>query len=502
MVAINCHQVFCMCMNLDMLLPSSFVHLSISFPKSRKIDQPLWDYVSHRNPYDAKHGQKEQMIMNHSQQHLHIHQRLKASLPGETGSPLNAYEWNENTTELVPLHDYANELLDYHSIYLTHRPTRITGFEVGYDGFAEKLIRWLAPPDNVLTMPPITADGAGYYGEDISGTGFTASRFSECKRFYGCLYDVFDGVSDLENPTGSINDPSLRLHACISSAFNISLVCPISVTDVRFLPRTSCQSNIPADGGSPWNDERVETDYNLRAFAESGVDTNGLWWQGVPGVPGWRRSEEGEQVRSFSTELERQTIGDLSFQCSLASPCVPSLDCRTVGSQYARGLGRTPVPSTWTLYAMTALKHINRQLTNQYIALKGAAIGATLRTFGIHDFYPKSDKELPLLNLLQGLTSVFALVSGFVPGVGGVALATGSATVGAIGAYLGRYVGNSIGPTVAQERYADAVESIYTSLVSGLDDVAEALFNGSTVYGDFDILEMTRGGAWLDTSAL
>ncbi|KAL8952790.1 MAG: hypothetical protein Q9183_007372, partial [Haloplaca sp. 2 TL-2023] len=52
------------------------------------------------------------------------------------------------------------------------------------------------------------------------------------------------------------------------------------------------------------------------------------------------------------------------------------------------------------------------------------------------------------------------------------------------------------------EQYANAVESIYGSLVNGLDDVATALFNGSTVYGDFDILKMMEGGAWLDTSAL
>ncbi|KAL8869433.1 MAG: hypothetical protein Q9174_004273, partial [Haloplaca sp. 1 TL-2023] len=154
------------------------------------------------------------------------------------------------------------------------------------------------------------------------------------------------------------------------------------------------------------------------------------------------------------------------------------------------------------LYAITALKNINRQLTNQYIALKGAAIGATLRTFSIQDFYPQPDKQFPLLDLLQGLTSAFALLSGFVPGAGGLAFSTGSATVGAIGAYLGRYIGDSTSASVPQEQYTDAVESIYGSLVNGLDDVATALFNGSTVYGDFNILQMMEGGAWLDTSAL
>ena len=342
--------------------------------------------------------------------------------------------------------------------------------------FVGRLVAWLSPPDKVATFPfPIEYGAGAYYDVEITGTGTKISHYAECKQFYGCLYYVF-GLPDVQNPSGSIQDPHRTLHSCISHVLNISLVCELSVTNVRFLDQRSCLSSIPPDGGSPWNHEDVETDYNLRVFVESGVDLRGLWWQGVPGL--WAR----EEPRSFSSELGRQTIGDLSFQCSLASPCLPSLDCHTVGSQNARGLGSRPLPSTWALYATTALKNINRQLSNQYIALKGAAIGATLRTFGIQEFYPQSDKEFPLLNLLQGLTSAIALLSGFVPGVGGVALATGSATVGAIGAYLGRYVGDSARATIAQERYADAVESIYTHLISGLNDVAESLFNGSTVY--------------------
>lgn len=412
---------------------------------------------------------------------------------GQSDRSFNAYQLNQNTTAYIPLGQDPVVTPNLESILLTYEPTQTTSFGPGYESFVQQIVKWLSPSNIVSTIPSV--DGGNYDDENKYGTRI--STYEECKRFYGCLYYILlrSAAQDPE-PSDDPSEPDVDLRVCVSELFNKTLACEIYISDVRYLAQDSCASRINTiDAERRWQMEAV--DENLQVFMESGGDSRGIWWQGLKPV-----GEDYGNQPSFSSELGRQMIGDTSFQCSLASPCLPNLDCHTVGSHIAYALGKKPLAETWALYALTALKNINQQLSSQYIALKGVTIGPTLRTFSIKDFYPQPDKDFNLPNILRSLASAFALLGGFTPGVAGKALSQGSTTIGAVGAYLGRYIGDSAGTTIVQEQYADYVEQIYTSLMSGLDDVTAKLFNGSAIDGDFNILSMVRGGAWLDTSAL
>ncbi|KAL9035206.1 MAG: hypothetical protein Q9214_006694, partial [Letrouitia sp. 1 TL-2023] len=415
---------------------------------------------------------------------------LLAILPGQSDRSFNAYQLNQNTTAYIPLGQDPLQTPNLESILLTYWPTQKASSEPGYESFVQQVVKWLSPSNIVSTVP--RADGGSYDVE--TKYGVRLSTYEECKRFYGCLYYILlrSAAQDPET-SDDPSEPDADLRVCISESFNETLACEIYISDVRYLAQDSCASRIDTvDAESRWQMEAV--DQNLQVFMESGGDSRGIWWQGLKPV-----GEENGNPPSLSSELGKQMIGDTSFQCSLASPCLPNLDCHTVGSHIAYALGKKPLAETWALYALTALKNINQQLSSQYIALKGVTIGATLRTFSIKDFYPQPEKDFNLPDILQSLASAFALLGGFMPGVAGKALSQGSTTIGAVGAYLGRYIGDSTGTTIVQGQYADYVEQIYASLMSGLDDVTAKLFNGSSIDGDFNILSMIRGGAWLDT---
>lgn len=418
---------------------------------------------------------------------------LQAILPGQSDRSFNAYQLNQNTTGYIPLGQEPVRTPNLKGILLTYWPTQPTSSDPENESFIQQIVKWLSPSNIVSTVPSV--DERNYDVE--TKDGIKISTYEECKRFYGCLfYTLLHSATQDPELSDNASDPDADLHVCVSELFNKSLACEIYVSDVRYLAQDSCASRISTvDAESRWQMEAV--DKNLQVFIESGGDSRGIWWQGLTPV-----GEENGDQSSLSSELGKQMMGDTSFQCSLASPCLPNLDCHTVGSHIAYALGQKPLAETWTLYALTALKNINQQLSSQYIALKGVTIGSTLRTFSIKDFYPQPDKDFQLPNLLQSLASAFALLGGFTPGVAGRSLSQGSTTIGAVGAYLGRYIGDSAGTTINQEQYVDYVEQVFTSLMSGLDDVTAKLFNGSSIDGDFNILSMMRGGAWLDTSVL
>ena len=264
----------------------------------------------------------------------------------------------------------------------------------------------------------------------------------------------------------------------------------------EYLGRDICSSGWFGLTADDWI--AAETDLNIQRFIESRVGTFGMYWQGVA------FNERVEVLNgsvvpvetppTFSVALGRQMLGDQAFKCSLAAPCAPQIDCRSVGNQVAYEFGQEVFPVAWAFYVMTAIKNINQQLSNQYIAIKGAAITATLRTWSIQDFFPDPKKPFPMLDALQAISSAFSLFGGFIPGISGKAFAQGGNLVGAVNGFLGRQI-NPGGPEIPQERYADSIEAIYSTFVDDLDEVTQMLFDGGSINGDFNITDMMKGGA-------
>ena len=399
-------------------------------------------------------------------------------------------------------------------ILLVYYPVaRLTLSEVGSAPFIRQLIAWLSRP-NILTEIPEQSQ----FDLDLeSGDPRTVnSTYDKCKIFYGCLYYVLtealiQGRPSAEYPEGLYPFSMIDLQDCISTAYNYTLVCPILLYDVGALHE---QEDPCISGGYECTIETWDaagTDPNLQIFIQSGRDSEGLWWQG-PKVVGERVYDNTSDTyitawwppesRSFSVALGRQALGYVGTECSLESPCLPDIDCKDTGSHIALGLGQGVYPEAWVECAIAAAKNINQQLSNQYVAIKGAAIVATLQTFRIQDFFPDPNKSFGLLNALQGLASAFAIIGGFVPGFSSKTLSLASTGVSAIGSFLGRYISDSAGPLIPQENYAENVATIYVSLVDGLDTAAELLFNGSSIDGGFNLTDMMKGGIWANVDSL
>ena len=364
------------------------------------------------------------------------------------------------------------------------------------------LATWLAQSDIVSKVYQ------GYDNEDgeIHEPNFEYSSFSECKYFYACLYYVLQDFR-VVSPTSS-SQQRQNLHDCITTVHNSTLVCGFSIESTKswtWSTRQRCKIGLSGISKSDWTNSG--TDENLGTFLDFGPDTQGYWWQGLAIIrePLQETSSETrvwwpEKKQTFSVALGRQALGDLTFRCSLANPCLPDIGCDSACSHIAVGLGQGLVPIEWTIFALSALRNINQQLSNQYVALKGAAIDATLRAFSIQDFYPNPNKHFSLLNVIQGISTALSFVGGFTPGLSGKVVSQASASVGAVGAFFGRSV--SVVTDVAQENFAESVEIIYTSLVDGLDNVAERLFRGDVIDGNFSIISMMEGGAWVEIDAL
>ena len=447
-----------------------------------------------------------------------------SSLDGNTTSPFNLYTRNE-TSQWIPLDpmyvpkpvDYPNTFLLTYSPFLSPEAYNFNNLAIEKRGQINWLIQWLSPSEIVSTIPT----ERGPPDPNLADDNVTESTLQECKVLYGCLYLILAQYLEDQDPVVDTNFYlEEEFSTCVLAGYdkvlrpaglNKPLACFMIAQNTRDLSQlgySNCAStNIPLSRDL-W--DQTATDASLQSFIESGPDSAGIWWQGLVPVISSNQSLISEhsieywpqETLSFSSALGRQTLGDSSFQCSLENSCRPVLGCETAGSYLARALGKEIQPAEWALFALTALKNINTQLSNQYIALKGSAIVATLRAFSIGDYYPKPDQKFSILNAIQGLSSAFAILSGFGPFAG--PLGSSSAAIGAVGAYLGRYVGASAAAAgdTTTKTYADSVEVIYTSLVQGLDAAATALLNGSSLDGGFNILDMMRGGAWLNTEAL
>ena len=381
--------------------------------------------------------------------------------------------------------------------------------------FLASIFHWMSQAQ-ILTAIPVQVTTVGepdLPDGELSFFGNSSRYFSnidDCNGFYTCIYDILAPLAQSDfsvtvTPNFGAFEDSVR--SCLTSLYagSTPLVCPIRLLEVNSTHDGDCDSDLGDLGDLSqfaWQKENVDLELSL--LRKAGPDTHGIWWPRlqypfVYALPGFPVPNE---TRPFTTTLGAQALGDSTFTCSLEVRCSSGLDCQRVGSRTALGYGAAIYPEAWPYLLLLSLENLSNQLSNQYTAIKGASISAILVDFKISDFYQIDLPSYSLLDVLQGLGLIFALLSGFVAGFGATTLAGASAAVGAVGGYLGRYLSNTTRTTAPQEQYADVLENVYVSLKDGLENLSTPLFDGEKIYGDFDIFEMLKGGAWVDRSAL
>lgn len=252
--------------------------------------------------------------------------------------------------------------------------------------------------------------------------------------------------------------------------------------------RPTCSTTQHGGPSTQW--ERNNVDINLQRFIAGGFDTEFVYWlgQAVDDLP-------------FSEALGGQLTKIANYQCSLEIPCAYQYVCTQVGSWTAARLGKEVLPSRWGLLALTALQNINRQMANQYTAIKGALGVLALDTFLISDFFPEANGRFDVLNALTGLGTILSVVSGFVP-VFGPGLSAAGAVLPAVGSFLGNSLTSKGDPLVGQKEFAPKVRQMYSDYVDALDSAAATLFKGEKVNGTFNITDMMSNGAWADFTSI
>ena len=244
------------------------------------------------------------------------------------------------------------------------------------------------------------------------------------------------------------------------------------------------------DAQTSWDSSQAEK--NIQTFISGGIDTVGVYWPG---------QKSGE---TFAQALGSSLTGISAVQCSFEQRCHYQLSCDEIGSHSAAMLGKEVLPLEWGLPALNSLQNINQQLSNQYVAIKGAGVILALDTFSIGDFFPSPDGRLNMVKALTGLGTILSVVSGFVPGIGPDLAATG-AILPAVGTFLGNTAASKSDPPVGQKEFAPRVRELYTTYVNFLDKAGEILFKGDTIdttIGAFNITDMMAHGAWANSSAL
>ena len=143
-------------------------------------------------------------------------------------------------------------------------------------------------------------------------------------------------------------------------------------------------------------------------------------------------------------------------------------------------------------------------MLNQYNELKDALESLALDTFSIDDFFPKKGQDYDLLNGLAGLSGIFSILGGFVPGVG-FALSIAGTIASSVGTFLSNSVAAAEDSLKAQKTFAGKVKALYKELLRGMDDVVTKLFQGEQIggsQGSFNIIDMMRGGVWVDSKVV
>lgn len=337
--------------------------------------------------------------------------------------------------------------------------------------------------------------------------------FEQCKPLYSCLFFT---LARLSPQIGGAQDQTFmpEFRECVTSKTGALdfMVCPLvmatnlgSYCDLEGVTLSSIFGNLTIDN-------------DIKTFADGGPDSDGQWWPGTEVITDFNvtllpsqlfdnQSKVEEIYKAlrglwwpnkrlpFATALGQQALGDQSFQCSLASPCSPTLTCGGVGARSSSMNQRTH-PSTWAYLALVSLKNINSQLSNEYIGVKGSAILASLKTISIQEFFPQPKSGIDIGDIISAFAGAFAMFSGIAPGI-----SQGASAVAAVGGFLAATANPPTQRVIPQEIFADSIEAVYQAMISGLDYITDTLFTGGSI-GNLNIVDMMAKGAWVENAAL
>ncbi|KAL8969712.1 MAG: hypothetical protein Q9183_001868 [Haloplaca sp. 2 TL-2023] len=398
-----------------------------------------------------------------------------------------------------PLDDGFGEII----LVWTHTPG-ITDLRYGSESFNNVLIglyTWLTFDDAVTVSIVGPETGQPYFiGNDVCEIAQCAAP-AMCNAMYYCLYQDL-----LEGPfAGWFRNRLPLFHDCLyekygidhrdgdPSAWRCAILLSSYTRKLTFNQLQPCNADIYNLSQSNWRDQHV--DRNILTSQQGGIDTLGVYWEG---------RGEGE---TFSQSFGLQFWNLLGLQCSLASPCQQGLDCSAIGSFTAVALGRYPQPMRlpWVVLASVAFKNIDQQLRNQFSELGDAIESLGLNTFSVDVFFPTKEQNVNFQNGLAGLSGILSILGGFLPVVGPSVSAVGTIVSG-LGTFFSESIADATDPQQAQKVFADQVTDFYTAALAAMDDTVAKLFAGESISApgnkSFNITDMMKDGAWVNTSAL
>ena len=273
------------------------------------------------------------------------------------------------------------------------------------------------------------------------------TRASYCKPFFNCVYSdhvfISDGMEDYTGilPCYALQTQDLSPHDRWECGFTMANVS-LGYGDAY----SFCGGEQYRLDSSKWY---ASADEGIQTFIEGGCDPDGDWWQRY------------DRSQAYSEALGFQLLGIRGFTCLLQNPCNAPLYCQNIGSHLVFGVNRPIIPSRWGYFALSSIENINKQLSNQYLALQSASIKATLATFNIDDIFPKPNKQIFLFDVLTGLGTIFAVVTGFAPALAQPGLGAAGAILPAVGTFFGNYLKESQIPQSAQKDFAPYLQFVY-----------------------------------------
>lgn len=337
--------------------------------------------------------------------------------------------------------------------------------------------------------PSVTQDFPPVGSKDLTYRNFSSDH--DCFALRQALVDD-ERIENLSKD-GIVSNFSNQEAVDIDTELNKSnlpptLDCPIKLFDTAVYSPTNVDCSLKAD-----NWVHTDADSNLATFVRGGVSTEGEFFTGL------------EPNKSLATELRTIMSVTGGLRCSLKNPCGPPQACTDLGVRYTYSPPGALHTSKFGYLALWAIRNINQQLNNQYVAIKGAAIRGTLDTFNVDTYLPKPSKPTGLLDALNGIGAIVAVISGFLPPVAGAITGAVGAIVPAAGAVFERSISDNVkkyGPLAAQKEFAPILRRIYEDFVETLDTVTTDLFDGKKINNQTTILDMMSGGHWVDPDTL
>lgn len=364
---------------------------------------------------------------------------------------------------------------------------------------------WLEPSDIIQEFPKSYSKPYSLYCDTPD---LACSTLEDCTPLYNSLDDWLKNV---DPSLFSYTPPSeyVTIHIFLDGLLGpdanfdpsrMTLTCPLilrnrSQDDDQTRSCQQPEQKMWSAAGS-----EIDVDQDIDIFVHGGVTSDGSLHRPLGDAP-------------FSARLREMFLGGVPGNCTLESVCPMPLDCDQVGWRLTQHGAKPRVRSQWAYYTLTSVANINQQFFNQFEALQSATIEDSLAAFNIDDYYPKPGKHLALKNILTGLSTVLAAVSGFIPFIGEIAVfAVLGATAGSLGAIAsgaGTYFERSLAtnvdasdPNIAQKRFAPIVRQVFRVFSESLDNITTDLFRGQRIGGSFDVYDMMKKGVWVDQNRL